>query len=164
MFQTFSVRDNGGTMGNADEWAKSLGAEMQATQKGELDAHGRVAMQRGIAAEQFPLLWQEVCVQFTEHCKAYNDQLKPERTLALLMHNANSFNIRPDALPDIVNGEYHADTQRIKIETYSGAEWYLPQVVLEGTGQAILVSHSSKKHITPVDIARVTLHRAIMGK
>lgn len=147
-------------MGSAEEWARTLKANMEGKQAEADRLADRVAMNRNIVAEQMPGIWDSLLVEFANHCKAFNEQTNPERELALHRMGAHDFMVRPDAMEEIVRGHYAYDTCSISITTRRGTEWFLPKVVLVGTGTAVLVSNTTQAQISPASIARNAISEA----
>jgi hypothetical protein len=126
MLMALSFEPGGDNMSSPEDWARSLGEEIRLKQSATREDAQAVAMHRDIIAEKMPLVWEEVLAAFQSHCIAYNEQLKPDRTLALHRTGSHSFMVRPDALPEIVVGQYDSNTKRILIKTTAGSEWFLP--------------------------------------
>lgn len=126
-------------MGSAEEWARTLKQSTDVKQA-ELDREAnRTAMNRQIVAQQMPEIWQDLIREFEGHCKAYNEQFKPERILTLHRSGAYEFIVRPDAMEDIVTGQYSYENWLISISTRQGVvNWYEPQVYQVGTGKVKL--------------------------
>ena len=148
-------------MGSADEWARSLAKktedkEMQSSEQARI-----TAMNRDIVAEQMPTVWEDLLREFQVHCNAYNEQAKPERTLALHRTGAHNFMVRPDALEEIVRGHYDYQTKSISIVTSRGTEWFLPRPVLSGTGRVELVSRSTERQISLSSIAQKSIETGL---
>lgn len=153
MFLTLSFEKRG-AMGTHDEWARALKAAHDAKQA-DLDRNAsRVSMNRDIIAEQTPLVWKELCEEFQKCCNAINEQMKPERTLALHLTGGNDFIVRPDAMEAIVVGHFARDTNHIKIQTRHGVQWFAPRAVHIGAGKVVLVSTSGNTQMSPESIAR----------
>jgi hypothetical protein len=163
MFVTLSLGGGVTGMGTSEEWARSLGEDLKAKQRVERDIAQTVAMQREIETEKMPLKWDEVLAAFQEHCTVYNEQVKPERTLALFRAGQHDFMVRPDALPEIITGSYDPHTRRIEIRSRVGKDSYFPRVVLAGSGDVELVSLQTKKVKTPTMIARDTLRECLIA-
>ena len=93
-------------MGSAEDWAEFLAKRIQARQEDSIRKAEFTAMNRQIEAEEMPSLWKELLVQFHSHCKAFNDSVHPERPLIYFQISAYHFEVKPDALPEIVTGDY----------------------------------------------------------
>ncbi len=163
MFVTLSLGTRGNEMGNAEEWARSLGEELEAKERVSADITQTVAMRRAIEAEKMPLRWDELIAAFQEHCTAYNEQVNPPRKLYLHRSGSHNFMIRPDALPEIVTGRYDSHTRWIEIRSSVGKETYFPQVEMTGSGEVQLTALSTKRAKTPSAIARDTLRECLIA-
>jgi hypothetical protein len=150
-------------MVNPEEWARSLGEELESKERVSADIAQTVAMRRAIEAEKMPLKWDELLAAFQEHCAAYNEQLKPERKLYLHRLRSHDFMIRPDALPEIIVGKYDPHTRWIEIRSSVGKETYFPQVEMTGSGEVQLTALSTKRVKTPASIARDTLRECLIA-
>lgn len=145
---------SGGNMGNAEEWARSLAKKNEEKELQSSEQARITAMSRDIVAEQMPIVWDDLLREFQSHCNAYNEQVKPQRTLTLFRTGQNDFMVRPDALEEIVRGHYDYQTKDISIVTVRGTERFMPRPVLSGTGHVELVSRSTGRQISPVSIAQ----------
>jgi hypothetical protein len=164
MFVTLSFEARGNSMGNPDEWARSLGEDIKAKQAVEKDIAQTVAMRREIEAEKMPLKWEELLLAFHSCCLAYNEQLKPQRTLALRRMGSHEFSIRPDALPEIITGRYDPTTRFIEIRSsISRKETYFPSVNMTGSGEVDLVSYETKQTKSATSIAQDTLRECLIA-
>lgn len=146
-----------------EEWARSLGEDLKAKERVERDIAQTVAMQREITVEKMPLVWEELIVAFQACCVAYNEQVKPARTLALHRGGVYDFMIRPDARPEMINGKYDPHNHTIEIRSTVERETYLPIVVLEGTGRIELTTMSTKRAKTPTAIAQDTIRECLIA-
>jgi hypothetical protein len=155
--------DSGGGMGSADDWASGLAKEKKASEKRALDQAQATAMSRNIIAEQMPTVWDDLLKEFQEHCRAYNDLVKPERPLALHGTGAHDFMVRPDAMDEIVRGHYDEDPHKISIVTARRTEIYQPQAVLEGSGRVALLSRSTGAVVSLASIARKAIEIGVRG-
>jgi len=164
MFVAVSLGSGGSEMSNAEEWARSLGEEIKAKQSAAREDAQTVAMHRDIVAEKMPFKWEELCAVFQSCCTAYNEQLQPERKLACHRSGSHRFSICPDALPEIVEGTYHYETKRIHIQTPGASEWFLPHVVLTGSGDVELVSNSTRKVKTIEKIAQDAIREGLIRR
>ena len=162
MFVTLSLEAKGRSMSNPEEWARSLGEEIETSKRVDREMAQAVAMNRDIEAEKMPLKWEELCTAFQSCCTAYNEQLRPERKLAGYRNGTNSFSVRPDALPEIVEATY--DIKRIHIQTRGVSEWFIPHVILVGSGDVELISVSTRRAV-PVDkIAQNAIREGLMSR
>lgn len=150
-------------MGTSDEWARSLGEEIKSKERVEADIAQTVAMHRQIEAEKMPLLWDELIAAFQEHCTAYNEQVNPPRKLYLHRTGPHNFMVRPDALPEIVKGNYNPQNRWIEVLSSIGRETYFPQVEMKGSGEVHLTALSTKRVKTPSAIARDTLRECLIA-
>lgn len=141
-------------MGSAEEWARSLKASMDAKQAESNRAVERVTMNRNIVAEQMPVIWDSLLAEFANCCKAFNEQIKPERELALHRTGSHDFMVRPDAMEEIVRGHYFCDLHHISIITKRGTELFVPGVLHVGTGKVFLVSSITQSETSLESIAR----------
>ena len=137
-------------MGSGEERAKALAELLKSKRQESASAASRVAMSRDIVAEQIPGVWEDLIEEFEDYCENVNEQVNPERKLAVHRTGPHDFMVRPDAMPEIVQGHYAYDTRAISIRNYKGVEWYLPKVYLVGTGSIHLVSKSTG-HVTNLD-------------
>jgi hypothetical protein len=153
IFLTISV-PSGGTMGSADEWARTLKQANDAKQDETDRQVQRTAMNRSIIAQQMPTIWDELIKEFQKYCNAYNEQFKPDRPLALHRSGVHDFFIRPDALEEIVQGHYSHENWMISISTRPGVvEWFEPQVYQIGAGKVELVSRGGRAQTSLESIA-----------
>jgi len=151
-------------MSKAEEWANALGEEIKANRHAVREDERMVAMQRDIVAEKMPLKWDEVCASFQRHCTAYNEQVHPERKLVFALLGKHQFMIRPDALGEIVIGQYYPQTKAITIQTPVGTEWFKPKVMVEGSGSVELVSSTTQSETDPDSIAQAAIREGLVRK
>jgi hypothetical protein len=163
IFVTLCLEAGGNKMGNPEEWARSLGEEIKSKQRVDREIAQSVAMRREIEAEKMPLKWEEVLSAFQQCCTAYNEQVKPERTLGLHRVGSHEFMIRPDALPEIITGKYDLHTKFIEIRSSIGKETYFPSVNMTGSGDVELVSYETKQTKNPTSIAQDTLRECLIA-
>ncbi|MGA7831881.1 MAG: hypothetical protein WCA21_13050 [Terracidiphilus sp.] len=162
IFITLCSRCGVDQMGSSEDWARSLGEEIEISTRVDREMAQTVAMNRDIEAEKMPLKWEELCTAFQSCCTAYNEQLRPERKLAGYRNGTNHFSVRPDALPEIVEASY--DTKRIRIQTHGVSEWFIPHVILVGSGDVELISVSTRRAV-PVDkIAQNAIREGLMSR
>lgn len=143
------------------EWAKAQAHKATAKQQAITQRHQNVAMQRDILAEDVPRIWEDLLQQFETHCAEYNEEVRPERKLGFFRTTGNTFMIRPDALGEIATGLLEPATNRIKIITPKERFDYLPKVILEGTGRVELVSASTHRQVSRVEIAQEVMDAAL---
>lgn len=149
-----------GIMSTPEEWADKLAKrqeEKQTVRQGQ-DAE-RVRLQN-LIAEKFPLLWEELMQAFSDFCRAYNDRVKPERTLQLYKE-LDRFTIKPDALGDIVQARIDRNSRRILIGAIGSKESYQPSIGPRD-GKVYLASESGPTY-TPAEIAEKTLTSVLGG-
>lgn len=141
-------------MGSADEWARTLKQANDAKQDETDRQTQRTAMNRSIIAQQMPTIWDDLIKEFEKYCNAYNEQFKPERTLALQRSGSYDFSIRPDALDEIVQGHYSHENWMISISTRPGVvEWFEPVVYQVGAGKVELASRGGRGQMSLESIA-----------
>lgn len=163
MFITLSFVARENNMGNPDEWARSLGQEIQAKEQVDREIARTVAMRREIEAEKMPLKWEEVIAAFQSCCTAYNEQLKPKRALGLHRSGSHEFMVRPDALPEIITAKYDPRTKFIEIRSSVKNETFFPSANLTGSGEVDLVSYETKKVKYPITIAQDTIRECLIA-
>jgi|HubBroStandDraft_1064217.scaffolds.fasta_scaffold374997_1 hypothetical protein len=143
-------------MGTPEEWADRLAKRQEEKRITHQSHDAEVAKVQKLITEKFPLLWEELMQAFSEYCKAYNDRIKPERTLHLFKE-LDRFVIKPDALGDIVNARLDRQINRILIATTLSKESYRASVGMRDDGIVYLSSESGGTH-TPAEIAEKTLN------
>lgn len=155
MFVTLSEA-KGNSMGNPEDWADSLAKRKQAKQDDEIRKAEFTAMNRKIEEEGMPQLWGELIAEFDRHCKVFNERVQPERELACHRMSSNRFMVRPDALPEIIVGEYDPQIKRITITTHQRQEIFSGVVKHEiaGTGKMELRSWQTQNIVTVEEIVR----------
>ncbi len=149
-------------MTDTRDWARSIGKEVEEREQKAIRRAQNVAMQRDIIAEEMPLRLEELYRAFQACCETFNEINNPERKLAFFRTGSSNFMVRPDALDEIVSGEYDSQTKRIKITTPAGTDIFLPMVNLEGAGSCHLVSYSTGRATTPEKIAQDAIRHGIM--
>jgi hypothetical protein len=148
-------------MGSADDWARQIGEQIKSKQQNADNAAERVATNRNIIAEQMPQIWDDLIAAFRECCKAVNEQVKPERKLALHQSGKYDFMVRPDAMEEIVRGHYAHDAKTVSIQTRAGTELFLPKVFQIGAGEVRLASRSTGVTSTVETIARTAIEKGL---
>ena len=161
IFITLCSRCGVDQMGSSEDWARSLGEEIEISKRVDREMAQTVAMNRAIEAEKMPLKWEEVLAAFQEHCIAYNEQIKPERKLGLHRTGSYEFAIKPDALPEIITGKYDPGTRWIEIRSSIGKETFYPTVIHSGSGDVELMSYQAKTVKSATLIAQDTLRRCL---
>jgi hypothetical protein len=149
-------------MGSAEDWADSLAKRVQAKREEETRKAKITAMNREIEAEGMPALWTELIVEFQKHCAVFNERLQPERVLTCFSGGSHHFEVKPDARPEIVTGDYDPHTKHITITTAHGKEIFVSSVLHEGTGKLELVSLQTRRSVTLEKIARTTIEVAAL--
>jgi hypothetical protein len=144
MFVTINHDPNRGDgMGTPEDWADRLAKrleEKRTLQKRDDDA---VAMRREIIAERLPVVWEELIKAFGDYCKAYNDRIKPDRTLAIF-RELEGFCVKPDARGEIIRARLDRGTKRIQVATTKSKDWYSPNVEMKGNGNVLLESERGR--------------------
>jgi hypothetical protein len=160
MFLSISLRSDG-AMSDADDWAISLGSRIKAQENAASEREQTVAMKRQIIAEKMPGIWQEMMTLFRAFCDAHNRNNNAPRPLSC-HQMGDTFEVKPDALPNIITVAYNRTTYEIMIKTPSGAEWYFPAAVMRNNGDVDLVERSTRQVISLPGIVKKSLTDAIL--
>jgi hypothetical protein len=163
MFLTIQAAHGDDSM-DREEWARALGEEIKTNQKATQEQHRVVAMNRDIIAENMPRIWEELCQEFQSSCTTFNEQVNPEHKLGCFRQGPHVLMIRPDAMREIVVATYDSDSKNITVRANDGAEHFSPRVNLVGSGSVDLISNSTRRQMTVVDIVQASLKKGILRK